>query len=567
MAMEILALRSQLTQGRNIYDLPLRVTFYARVSTDTDVQLNSLDNQVFYYENKINGVENWSFVPGYVDEGISGKSAENRASFMRMIRDAKAGKFDLILTKEISRFSRSTLDSIRYTQELLAKGVGVFFESDNIATFDPDSELRLTIMASLAQDELRKLSTRLRFGYEQSIKKGRVLGQSNILGYDKQDGRLTINEQEAAIVRRIFSLYLERRLGVRGIANLLEAEGVVNPSTGKRLSPSTIPNVIRNPKYKGYYCARKTVSIDYRNSKQIRQDKDKWVLYPDPNIPAIVSEEMWDAANRLYEERGAKAKANADAYSVRYPFSGKIICGEHGTSYHRHLYTSKKRGAQEVWNCKRYRQKGKDEGCDSPTLYTQELNGILNDIYKTIYAQRDVVIDGLMNLYQSVGARDYEGDVAKVREQIEGVQRKKDKLLELVMGGYIENEELKVRNERFNAELAELGAALDRVTREREAFRNQADTLASIRRALQREIDNPDHYVAELSTELLDKIIVHKLDGDKHHVRLEIILKMARAYEAEIENDRCISLQEIGISQAQVSRLEKTALGHMRKNI
>lgn len=565
--MEVLALRSEMAKGKNIYDLPLRVTFYARVSTDTDVQLNSLDNQVFYYESKIRGVENWAFVPGYIDEGISGKSAENRASFMRMIRDAKAGKFDLILTKEISRFSRSTLDSIKYTQELFAKGVGVFFESDNINTFDPDSELRLTIMASLAQDELRKLSTRLRFGYEQAIKKGRVLGQTNIIGYDKEDGRLTINEEEAAIVRRIFALYLEGRLGVRGIANQLEAEGVVNPSTGKRLSPATIPNILRNPKYKGHYCSRKTITLDYRNTKTIRQDKENWILYPDPNIPAIVSEEIWDAANRLYAERGAKAKTHADAYQSRYPYSGKLICAEHGTSYHRHVYHSVKRGDQEVWNCKLYRQKGKLMGCDSPTIYTEELNSILHIAYQTVYTQRDTIIEGLIELYQGIPAYDFDEEEARIEDQREGIQKKKDKLLELVMDGIIGKDELKGRNERFNAELSSLAKRLDSIRQERDAARNRADTLDSIRAILKKEIRNPDNYVAELSTDLLDKIIVHKMHGSKHHVRLEIRLKMAKAFMAEIENNKCVSLEEIGISQAQVSRLEKTALGHMKKNI
>ena len=156
--MDLYAIRNMLSQGKSIYDLPLRVTFYARVSTDRYEQLNSLENQVMYFENFIKEQENWIFVEGYVDEGISGTSVKKREDFLRMVDDAKKKKFDLILTKEISRFSRNTLDSIKYTQELLSCGVGVHFLSDNINTFQPDSELRLTIMSSIAQEEISSRS-------------------------------------------------------------------------------------------------------------------------------------------------------------------------------------------------------------------------------------------------------------------------------------------------------------------------------------------------------------------------------------------------------------------------
>lgn len=175
--MDLYNIKLLLTQGKSIYDLPLRATYYARVSTDREEQINSLENQVMYFEKVIKEQDNWVFVDGYIDEGISGTSVEKREQFLHMINDAKNGKFDLILTKEISRFSRSTLDSIKYTQKLLSYGIGVHFLSDNINTFLPDSELRLTIMSSIAQEEVRKLSERVKFGYERSVEKGIVGGQ------------------------------------------------------------------------------------------------------------------------------------------------------------------------------------------------------------------------------------------------------------------------------------------------------------------------------------------------------------------------------------------------------
>ena len=167
--MDIHTIRMEL-RTKSIYDLPLRVTYYARVSSESDEQLNSLGNQVSYYEDLIRRNFPWTFVPGYIDEGLSGISTKKRENFNRMIEDAAEGQFDLVITKEISRFARNTLDSIRYTRQLLSYGVGVFFQNDNINTFDEDAELRLSIMSSIAQDELRKLSSRekqiieMRFG-------------------------------------------------------------------------------------------------------------------------------------------------------------------------------------------------------------------------------------------------------------------------------------------------------------------------------------------------------------------------------------------------------------------
>ena len=175
----------QMLRTKSLYEIPMRVTYYARVSSESDEQLNSLGNQITYYEDLIKKNKAWTFVPGYIDEGLSGISTKRRENFNRMIEDASQDKFDLVITKEISRFARNTLDSIQFTRELLNYGVGVFFQNDNINTLDEDSELRLSIMSSIAQDELRKLSSRIKFGHQQAIKHNVVLGNSRIFGYKK----------------------------------------------------------------------------------------------------------------------------------------------------------------------------------------------------------------------------------------------------------------------------------------------------------------------------------------------------------------------------------------------
>ena len=565
--MDLLTIKNSLINGISIFDLPLKVVYYARVSTDKDAQLNSLDNQIFYYDDLIKKNINWTFAGSYVDEGISGKSAENRTNFMKMIQDAKSGLFDLIITKEISRFSRSTLDSIKYTQDLLSYGVGVFFQSDNINTLMPDSELRLTIMASIAQEEVRKLSERLRFGYKRAIEQGVVLGQNNILGYNKQNGKLEINEEQAEIVRKIFAMYNEGKFGIRRIARELEREGTLSPFTGKMFSPDTIRNVIQNPKYKGYYCSGKTVSLDYRNNKRIRVDKEDWNIFKDDNIPAIVSEEEWEKANFLYSERGKKSKENSGAYQSRYTFSGKIFCAEHDVSYHRHIYKSKSKGEQEVWNCKIYRQKGKVDGCDSPTLYTAEIQQILNGIYKSIYDNKYTVINGLMDIYTNIETTDFTSQKKLLEKETDKIRAKKDKLLELSIDGLISKSEFAQRNNRLNEDFDKLEQELSLIDEQAKMDKRNKQDLSKLRAKLEQEFTNSENFNAELNNVFLDKITVHKINKEKKHVRLEIALKLGNTYLAELNRNNFLSLSEIGISQAQVSRLEKSALKNMKKYI
>jgi len=568
-ANRLLDIKRQLEAGRSIYDIDLRVCFYARVSTDKDEQLNSLDNQVTYFEEFIKNKANWEYAGGYIDEGLSGKSVEKRTNFLRMIKDAKDGAFDLIITKEISRFSRSTLDSIKYTQDLLTYGAGVLFQSDNINTLLPDSELRLTIMASIAQEEVRKLSERLRFGYKHSIEKGRVLGQNNLFGYHKEDGKLSIVEEEAEVIRKIFAMYIEGKFGVRRIARELEKEGILSPNTGRMFGSDSIRNMIQNPKYKGFYCSGKTVSIDYRQNKRIRIGENDWTVFKDENIPAIVSEEIWDKANDIYKQRGEKSKKNEGAYLQRYPFSGKLVCAEHGTSYHRHIYKSKKRGEQEVWNCKLYRLKGKVDGCDSPTLYTTELQEILGGIYRTIYDGRDQVINGLMEIYSSVGGgeNDYAKEIAAKEGEIAKIDKNKDQLLDLLMEGLISKQDFKRRNDLLNEDIERIESEINDIKNEIKLQSKNKTDLQSLKRTLEEEFDKNADFATELNNTLLDKIIVHKIGNDKNHIRLEIRLNLGNSYLAEVENNNIISLEQIGISQAQVSRLEKSALKNMKKYI
>jgi site-specific DNA recombinase len=470
--MEIRKIRNDMRMGRSIFELPLRVTFYARVSTDTYEQLNSLENQVQYYTEFIQNKPNWSYIDGYIDEGISGTSTKKRDSFNRMIADGKAGRFDFIITKEISRFSRSTLDSIKYTQELLACNVGVLFQNDNINTLETDSEFRLVVMAGVAQDEVRKLSERLKFGFRQSIRNGRVLGNDMIWGYNKEGCKLTVNEKEAEVVRLIFDLYANGDLGIRRLSQTLYDMGYTSRK-GNAFNVLTIRHILTNPKYKGWYCGNKTQSIDYRSKKNAFLDESEWVTYPDPNVPAIVSEELWDRANTLYKLRSMQMQSHQSGadFHNHYAYSGKLICEAHGTSFHRQVLSSAK-GDKEVWQCRVYRQRGR-AACSMPQLRTAELDAIMARIFNMLAMDKKAVIDTLVDVISAVSvARSYERDASRLEAEMTQLSAKKDRLLEMSIAGIISVSEFKRRNDGFNEQI---------YTIERKLSTLQADRIKSRR--------------------------------------------------------------------------------------
>ena len=529
--MEVRKIRAEMRNGRSFYDMPLRVTFYARVSTDQDEQINSLENQVQYYTELIQSRPNWRFVPGYVDEGISGGSTKKRDNFNRMIRDAKAGMFDFIITKEISRFSRSTLDSIRYTQELLDYNVGVFFQNDNINTLDTDSEFRLVIMAGVAQDEIRKLSERLKFGFRQAIKNGHVLGNDKLYGYDKKDCVLTVNEEEAEIIRIIFDLYGNQRLGTRTISKRLMELGYTSRE-GNAFNTLTIRHILENPKYKGWYCGNKSQSVDYRTKRNVLLDESEWVTYPDPSIPAIVSEELWDRANVLYKRRREEMKSHSSGLSFhnRYPYSAKIYCEEHGTTFHRQVIQTKK-GQQEVWQCKVYRSHGR-AACSAPQIRSSDLDVILSDIFKKLVRDKEKIIDSLVTVLTNIPK---EVDYGKLRCQVENemddLERKKNRLLDLSIAGALTVEEFKERNDAFNAQILECQGKLTAIRQEEENQSSEELDIPAIRRALDEALRFTGEIDTALVATILDKVVVKK-ESTKDAIHLDIFLKLGSTYEA-----------------------------------
>ena len=535
--MNVLQVRREMRNGKTIFDLPLRVTFYARVSTDKEEQLNSLENQVQYYTELIRSKPNWTYIEGYIDEGISGASTRKRDSFLRMIEDAKSGRFDFIITKEISRFSRSTLDSIKYTQELLEHDVGVLFQNDNINTLDSDSEFRLVVMAGVAQDEVRKLSERLKFGFRQAIKHGHGRGNDKLWGYDKKDCVLTVNEAEAQIVRRIFDLYANRQIGIRRISQILYDEGHISRQ-GNPFNVLTIRHILCNPKYKGWYCANKSRTVDYRSKRRIFLDESEWVMYPDPSVPAIVPEELWDRANALYKHRSEQMTSHrsAAAFHNRYPYSGKIICEEHNTGFYRRVLKSSK-GEKEVWQCKIYRSRGR-AACSAPQLRTAELDQIMARIFDRLARNKQAIVDTVIKVIRSApDEHDYRRDALRLEDELSAIQAKKDRLLEMSIAGAITTGEFKKRNDGFNGQALKLETQLENLRREEQKSKASAEQLDKIKAALEKELSFESDVNSKLVTAILDHIKVRK-GSTKEEIHLDIHLKFGDPYGVVFQREK-----------------------------
>ena len=290
----------RLNEERKIIDTRKRVAAYCRVSTDNEDQANSFESQQRYFKQYIERNPDWELYEIFADEGISGTSTKKRKEFNRMIACAKNGDFDLIITKEISRFARNTLDSIYYTRDLKKHGVGVIFLNDSINTLDGDAELRLAIMSSIAQEESRKTSERVKWGQKRQMEQGVVFGRS-MLGYDVKDGKMTINEEGAKIVRLIFHKFVNEGKGTHVIARELREEGIL-PCRVKEWQNTVILRVIRNEKYCGDLVQKKTYTPDFlSHEKKYNRGQEEFVIIKDHHEP-IVSRELFEEAKALVEK-------------------------------------------------------------------------------------------------------------------------------------------------------------------------------------------------------------------------------------------------------------------------
>lgn len=492
-----------------------RVAAYCRVSTDKDDQMNSLDNQMRFFHEYIDRDPSWELVKVYADEGVSGTSTKKRVQFNDMIANALAGGIDLIITKEVSRFARNTVDTLSHTRELVSKNVRVIFINDNIDTKDSDSEFRLTIMASSAQEESRKNSERTRWGMERRMESGKVTIR-DMYGYDVHDGILSINPEEAVVVRQIFHKYVYERKGVRAIADELNESGALVSKRIKRWTPQNVSRMLENEKFVGDLEFKKFVTPNYLDHKQVKNDGIEERIYHSDSHEPIIDRETWNLAKKEREKRTRKSEVGSK-YSNRYWGSGKLKCAECGSYVVSRNKYNKNGTMIRFWYCNegyfhgknRTSKSGVQLGCNSNLIGDRALVECVKCALNHV-----CILDGdfLDSLYTDI-ANSFEEDepenVKPLETKIAQIMDKKNKVLEWCLDGKIDEEEMLSLKEKHNRDIAALKSQIAEI-RERNSFMENAKANLESALDAMSKIVNQEESAPELYAEIIDRILLYK---------------------------------------------------------
>ena len=454
---------------------PRNIVFYGRVSTEHEAQLSALENQMQWYDDQLRYHPNWTLVERYIDEGITGTQAKKRPAFLRMLEDARAGKFDLIVTREVCRFARNTVDTLVTTRELKNIGVEVYFVEDNIWTMDGDGELRLTIMATLAQEESRKVSERVRAGQHVSREKGTLYGNGNILGYDRIGDTYVINPEQAETVRMIYDLYLYEGLGTGKIAQRLTELGRLNASGLNKWSHGVISRILNNQTYMGIMAYGKSFSNNYLEQKRVNNfDKSSYQCVKG-SFPAIVTEEEWHQAQAIKESRVKQsfktdAKVPVHGTKENHDLWGSKMQCSCGCSFRKNRWHKNENSpwsyGYQCYNIlnngsgKKRREAGADDTgyCDQPMIADWKLELMGQKILEQVFGeQRELIqytIDLIRQCYRS--QKPAETSLTNITARMERIKRKKETLLDMRTDGEITKEEFLSQRQKLDAELQSL---------------------------------------------------------------------------------------------------------------
>ena len=360
-----------------------RVAAYCRVSTDSEEQLTSYQNQTRVYTEMIAANKEWEFAGLYADEGTSGTRADKRPEFQRMIRDCQNGKIDYIITKSVSRFARNTVECLEYVRSLKAQGIGIFFEEQNIDTLKNESELYLVIYAGFAQSESESISKHITWTYRKKFEEGKVSFQyKNFLGYRKgADSQPEIVPEEAAIVERIYEMFLAGQ-PVKVIAQTLQAEKIEIPGKNLSFSKNMIMNILRNEKYCGDCILQKTVTVDCISKTRKANQGEAPMYIVENNHPAIISREVFNRAQEELSRRNSlrlqsdKTAITANGRYSKYALTEVLHCAECGSRYKRVTWSI--HGKKKiVWRCVSRLDYGKKYCKKSITVEEATLHGAI----------------------------------------------------------------------------------------------------------------------------------------------------------------------------------------------
>ena len=406
--------------------LRMVVVAYARVSTEKEEQEDSFERQVSYYTTLINSKPEWKFGGIYADPGITGTRAEKRPDFLRMIEDCRAGKINKILVKSISRFARNTVDALNYFRELKELGISIYFENENIDTLTPGGEVLITILAAMAEQESRTMSTNIKWSYQKKFKNGEVLlNTSMMMGYIKTDRRdeegkviYEINEEEAVVVRRIYREYLSG-VTVTRICRGLEADGIPTKLGRKRWQPSVIKSILTNEKYTGDALLGKTFKADVLSKKRQKNMGQAPMYYAEGTQPAIIEKEVFELVKAEMQHRADEKNTAVgnSRYTSKYPFSGLLVCGECGHKLRRHVRKVGSGKQVPAWGCSNRISNGR-AACDSHHVNEETLQRTYTAAVQEMIADAEEVIRLVQDSTGLVMEPENTAELARVEQEI-----------------------------------------------------------------------------------------------------------------------------------------------------
>ncbi|WHX50072.1 recombinase family protein [Paenibacillus woosongensis] len=463
----------------------LRVAPYARVSTDTEEQLSSYKSQVAHYTDMVSQRNDWILVDIYADEAITGTQVKKRDDFQRLIKDCMDGKIDMVITKSISRFARNTVDTLKYVRMLKERNVAVFFEKENINTLTMDGELLLTILSSVAQQEVENISSIVKMGLKMKMQRGELVGFQSCLGYDYDPvtKQISVNEEEAKIVRYIFERYISG-VGAYVIAKELMEFGYKTKRGNPEWNDTTVLGIIKNEKYKGDLLQGKTFTLDPISKRRLENHGEEDQYYIKNHHEPIVSEEVFNKAQDILHRRGKnrgklKQGSKREKYSRKFAFSSKLECAFCGSNFSRRSWNSGTSHEKTIWQCTTNTKKGKRFCPHSKGIEEKIIEGAFIETYKLVCSNHKDVLDELLIRMESVFSdQNNQKQLNKIINEIQAIEHKRCKLIDLHL-------EEKIDRPTYERKFEELESTLTELLDEREGLEEAAQEEINIEKRIE----------------------------------------------------------------------------------
>ena len=509
-----------------------RVAAYCRVSTDSEDQLNSYKSQVQYYTSLIKKKSDWIFAGIYADEAITGTQVTKREDFQRLINECVNGEIDMVITKSISRFARNTLDTLKYVRLLKEQNIAVFFEDEKINTLTMDGELLLVVLSSVAQQEVENISANVKKGLKMKMQRGELVGFQGCLGYDynKEDKSITINEEEAEIVRYIFNRYIEGAGGMV-ISRELRNLGYKTKRGGTSWPETTIIGIIKNEKYKGDILMGKTFTVDPISKRRLDNFGEEDQFYIRDHHEPIISEEVFEKAQEILQRR-SKARSlqengKREKFSRQYAFSCLLECGFCGSTLSRRSWHSGTQYNKIIWQCVTSTKKGKKFCPDSKGIAEETIEQAFIESYRLLCANdKDVLDEFLKRTEETLCDSNAAKQLVKVERELQNIEMKRSKLVDMRLDEEIDKN-------TYDAKSAELATKAAQLEAERQSLQETEKTEKDVKRRItvfrktleqHNVLETFDRYVFE---SIIEKVIVGGYDenGEKDPAMLTFIYK------------------------------------------